>query len=92
MKIRSSHPEVFRKKGVLKNVVNFTGRNLCRCYLKSEEDLQPGILSRKDADISDNIFLKNILEQPHVENEQSSPIKYYQHSKYWKIRLYYTLF
>ena len=56
-----------------------------KSYLKSQEDLQPGILSRKDADISDNIFLKNILEQPHVENEQSSPIKYYQHSKYWKL-------
>ena len=27
---RSSHPEVFSKKGVLKNFVNFTRKNLCQ--------------------------------------------------------------
>ena len=28
--IRTSHPEVFRKKGVLKNFAKFTGKHLCQ--------------------------------------------------------------
>ena len=27
---RSSHPEVFCKKGVLRNIVKFTGKHLCQ--------------------------------------------------------------
>ena len=27
---RSSHPEMFCKKGILKNFAKFTGKNLCR--------------------------------------------------------------
>ena len=30
-KVRSSHPEVFYKKGVLRNFTNFTGKHLCQC-------------------------------------------------------------
>ena len=30
---RSSHPEVFCEKGVLRNFAKFTGTNLCWCFL-----------------------------------------------------------
>ena len=30
-KVRSSHPEVFYKKGVFRNFTNFTGKHLCQC-------------------------------------------------------------
>ena len=29
LSLRSGHPEVFYKKGVLKNFVKFTGKHLC---------------------------------------------------------------
>ena len=48
MKIRSSHPDMFYKKGVLKIFVNFTGRNLTQ----SHKDRQPAILSKRGKDLS----------------------------------------
>ena len=30
---RSSHPEIFCKKGVLKNFAKFTGKHLCQCLV-----------------------------------------------------------
>ena len=45
---RSSHPEVFCKKGVLKNVTKFTGRHLCQSlFFNKVTDLRPATLLKK---------------------------------------------
>ena len=45
---RSSHPEVFCKKGVLRNFANFAGKHLCQSlFFNKIEDLNPATLLKK---------------------------------------------
>ena len=45
---RSSSPEVFCAKGVLKNFAKFTGKHLCRSlFFNKNADLRPAILFKK---------------------------------------------
>ena len=46
--IRSSRPEVFCKKGVLRNFKKFTGKHLCQClFLNKVAGLSPATLLKK---------------------------------------------
>ena len=46
--IRSSHPEVFCKTGVLRNFANFTGKHLCQnLFFNKVASLRPPTLLRK---------------------------------------------
>ena len=45
---RSSRPEVFRKKGALRNFAKFTGKHLCKSlFFDKVADLSPAILLKK---------------------------------------------
>ena len=45
---RSSHPEVFCKKGIFKNVINFTGKPLCESlFFNKYTGLRPITLTKK---------------------------------------------
>ena len=47
---RSSRPEVFCKKGFLRNLVKFTGKHLCQSLLFNKvESLRPATLLKKKA-------------------------------------------
>ena len=47
-KVRSSRPEVFCKKGVLRNFAKFTGKHLCQSLFFNEvTSLSPAILLKK---------------------------------------------
>ena len=52
---RSSRPEVFCKKGVLRNFAKFTGKHLCQSLFFKKETLVQ-IFSCKFCEISKNIF------------------------------------
>ena len=44
---RSSHPEMFSKKGVLKNFAKFTGKHLCQSlFVNKVPGLRPATLSK----------------------------------------------
>ena len=46
--LRSSHPEVLCKKGVLRNFAKFTGKHLCQgLFLNKVADLRPATLLKK---------------------------------------------
>ena len=46
--IRSSRPEVFRKKGFLRNFAKFTGKHLCQSlFLNKVAGLRPATLLKK---------------------------------------------
>ena len=46
---RSSHPEVFCKKGVLRNFPKFTGKYLCQSlFFNKVVGLRPGIFIKKE--------------------------------------------
>ena len=45
---RSSRPEVFCKKGVLRNIAKFTGRHLCQSlFFNKDAGLRPATLLKK---------------------------------------------
>ena len=47
-KVRSSRPEVFGKKGVIKNFTKFTGKHLCESlFLNEVAALRPATLFKK---------------------------------------------
>ena len=47
---RSSRPEMFYKKGVLRNFTKFPGKHLCRSlFLNKVAGLTPGTLLKKDS-------------------------------------------
>ena len=57
--VRSSHPEVFCKKGVLRNFAKFTGKHLCqRPFFNKVVALRPATLLKRDpgTGISMSIF------------------------------------
>ena len=46
--LRSSRPEVFDKKGVLRNFIKFTGKHLCQSlFFNRVAGLRPAFLSKK---------------------------------------------
>ena len=48
IKNRSSRPEVFCKKGVLRNFTKFTGKHLCQSlFFNKDEGLRPTTLLKK---------------------------------------------
>ena len=48
IKHRSSHPDVFCKKGVLRNFAKFTGKHLCQSlYFNKVASLRPGTSFKK---------------------------------------------
>ena len=50
IKIRSSRPEVFCKKGVLRNFAKFTGKHLCQSlFINKVVGLRPATLIKKDS-------------------------------------------
>ena len=58
---RSSRPEVFCKKGVLRNFAKFTGKHLCQSlFFNKVADLRPATLLKKD---SGNFIKKKTLTQ-----------------------------
>ena len=54
-KYRSSHPEVFCKKGVLRNFAKFTGKHLCQGLFFNKETLAQ-VFSCEFCEISTNNF------------------------------------
>ena len=47
---RSSLPEVFNKKGVLRNFAKFTGKHLCQSlFFNKVAGLRPATLLKKDS-------------------------------------------
>ena len=49
VKIRSSRPEVFCKKGILRNFVKFTGKHLCQGFFFNKvTGLRPARLLKKE--------------------------------------------
>ena len=53
--IRSSRPEVFCKRGVLRNIAKFTGKHLCQSLFIKKETLAQ-VFSCEFFDISKNTF------------------------------------
>ena len=52
--VRSSRPEVFCGKGVLRNFAKFTGKHLCQSlFFNKVVDLRPAILIKKTLDTGD---------------------------------------
>ena len=50
IKIRSSRPEVFCKKGVLRNFAKFTGKRLCQSlFFNKVTGLRPATLLKSDS-------------------------------------------
>ena len=55
MRVTSSHPEVFFKKGVLRNFAKFTGKHLCQSLFIKKETLAQ-VFSCEFCEISKNTF------------------------------------
>ena len=48
--VRSSHPEAFCKKGVLRNFIKFTEKHLCQSlFVNKVAGLRPATLSKRDS-------------------------------------------
>ena len=58
-KLRSSCPEVFYKKDVLRNFAKFTGKHLCqRLFLNKVAGLASGVFMRILRNFSENLFYR----------------------------------
>ena len=55
-KRRSSHPEVFCKKGVLRNFTKFTGKHLCKSFFFIKKETLAQVFSCEFCEISKNTF------------------------------------
>ena len=59
-KCRSSRPEIFCKKGVLKNFAKFTGKHLCQSFFFNKETMAQ-VFSWESCEISKSVFFTEHL-------------------------------
>ena len=67
-KYRSSRPEVFCRKGVLRNFAKFTGKHLCQSLFFNKETLAL-VFSCKFCEISKNTFFTEHLWTTAIKKE-----------------------
>ena len=56
MRTRSSRPEVFCKRGVLRNFAKFTGKHLCQSLIFNKKETAVQVFPCQFCEISNNAF------------------------------------
>ena len=79
-KLRGSRPEVFCKKGVLRNFAKFTGKELCRSlFFNKVAGLRPATLLKRDSGTSVFLWiLWNTFFKEHLRTTASIQLDYGQ--------------